>query len=60
MIAHILFRTHSFISETFTVDLLNTLDAEDIAVNKVPALINLYFSGEQQKLKETSKYIEHL
>ena len=37
------------------MDLLNTLDAEDIAVNKVPALINLYFSGEKQKLKETNK-----
>lgn len=55
MIAHIFFRAHSFISETFTMDLLNTLDAEDIAVNKVPALINLYFSGEKQKLKETNK-----
>ena len=34
MIAHILFRTHSFISQTFTVDLLNTLDAEDTAENE--------------------------
>ena len=37
------------------MDLLDTLDAEDIAVNKVSALINLCFSGEQQKLKETNK-----